>query len=52
MIMMLPFLTAFIGIVLAMKGKRASAIGVWVITLVIMLGWMSYHMTDTLNISL
>ena len=52
MIMMLPFLTAFIGIVLAMKGKRSAAIGAWVVTLLIMLIWLQYHMTGTLEISL
>jgi hypothetical protein len=52
MIMMLPFLTALIGIVLAMKGMRTAAIGTWAVTLVIMCAWMSYHMTDALNISL
>lgn len=52
MIMMLPFLTAFIGIVLAMKGKRSAAIGTWVVTLIIMIIWLLYHMTGTLQISL
>jgi hypothetical protein len=52
MIMMLPFLTAFIGIVLAMRSKRIAAIGTWVLTLVIMITWLLYHMTGTLQVSL
>lgn len=52
MIMMLPFLTSFIGIVLAMKGKRSAAIGIWAVTFVIMIIWMLFHMTSKLNISL
>jgi hypothetical protein len=52
MIMMLPFLTAFIGIVLGMKGKRSAAIGVWVVTLVIMILWLLSQMNGTLQISL
>jgi len=52
MIMMLPFLTTLVAIVLSMRGLRQEAIGVWVISFVIFLVWMKYHMTDTLNISL
>jgi hypothetical protein len=52
MIMMLPFLTTLVAIVLSMRGARQQAIGVWVISFIIFLVWMKYHMTDTLNISL
>lgn len=52
MIMMLPFLTAFLGIVLAMSGYRSATLGTWAATLVIMIAWMAYHMTSTLNVSL
>ena len=52
MIMMLPFLTTLIAIVLSMRGMRQQAIGVWVISFIIFLVWMKYHMTDTLDISL
>jgi hypothetical protein len=52
MIMMLPFFTTLIAIGLGMRGLRQQAIGVWVISFVIFLVWMKFHMTDTLNISL
>jgi hypothetical protein len=52
MIMMLPFLTTLIAIALSMRGMRQQAIGVWVISFIIFLVWMKYHMTDTLDISL
>ena len=52
MIMMLPFLTTLIAIACSMRGLRKQAIGVWVISFIIYLVWMKYHMTDKLNISL
>jgi hypothetical protein len=52
MIMMLPFLTTLIAIVLSMRGLRQQAIVTWVVSLIIFLAWMKYHMTDALNISL
>jgi len=52
MIMMLPFFTTLIAIGLGMRGLRPQAIGVWVISFVIFLVWMKFHMIDTLNISL
>ena len=52
MIMMLPFFTILIAIALSMRGLRQQAIGVWVISFIIFLVWMKFHMTDTLNISL
>ena len=52
MIMMLPFFTTLIASGLGMRGLRQQAIGVWVISFVIFLVWMKFHMTDTLNISL
>ena len=52
MIMMLPFLTTLIAIALSMRGLRPQAIGTWVISFIIFLVWMKFHMTDALNISL
>ncbi|WP_290194810.1 DUF5993 family protein [Zwartia vadi] len=52
MIMMLPFLTALIAIVLAMRGARMPAMIGWGVTFIIFLAWLNYHMTDKLNISL
>lgn len=52
MIMMLPFLTTLIAIGLTMRGRRMPAIIAWVVSFIIFLAWLQYHMTDTLNISL
>ncbi len=52
MIMMLPFLTAVASVWFSIRGQRTAAIGAWVVTFIIFLAWMKYHMTDTLNISL
>lgn len=52
MVMALPFFTALVGIILAMRGMRMAAIGVWGSTLVIMVIWMVYHMNGSLNVSL
>jgi hypothetical protein len=52
MIMMLPFLTALIATWFGMRGQRSASIAGWVVTFVIYLAWMKYHMTDKLNISL
>lgn len=52
MIMMLPFLTTLIAIAFSMWGRRQQAIVTWVISFIIFLVWMKFHMTDTLNISL
>ncbi len=52
MIMMLPFFTAVVSIWLSIRGKRSAAIGAWVVTFIIFLAWMKYHMTDVLDISL
>lgn len=52
MIMMLPFLTALIAIGLTMGGRRMPSIIAWILTFIIFLAWLQYHMTDKLNISL
>ncbi len=52
MIMILPFFTALIAVVLAWRGQRGLAIGGWLLTLIIFVAWMKFHMTDPLNISL
>jgi hypothetical protein len=52
MIMMLPFLTTLIAIALSIRGMRQEAIATWIVSFIIFLVWMKYHMTDTLNISL
>lgn len=52
MIMMLPFLTALVATWLGMRGQRTASISGWVVTFVIYLWWLKYHMTSNLNISL
>ena len=52
MIMMLPFLTTLLAIILSMRGQRTTAIVAWVLSFIIFLAWLHYHMTDKLNISL
>lgn len=52
MIMMLPFFTAMLAIFFGIRGQRSVAIKAWVVTFVIYLGWLQYHITDKLNISL
>jgi uncharacterized membrane protein len=51
MIMMLPFLTALVVIVLTMRGARIPAIIGWSATFIIFLVWLQFHMTDKLNLS-
>ena len=50
--MLRSLFTTLVAIVLSMRGMRQQAIGVWVISFIIFLVWMKYHMTDTLDISL
>jgi hypothetical protein len=52
MYMFLPFLTAFIGLVLVWFEKRLAGLIVLAITVAILLVWFRVHATDHLNISL
>jgi hypothetical protein len=52
MYMFLPFLTAFIGLVLVWFEKRLAGLIFLVITLGILLIWFRVHATSPLNISL
>lgn len=52
MIMFLPFLTAAIAVWFGLRGSRAGTIAMWVVTFVIYLAWLKYHITDQLAISL
>jgi hypothetical protein len=52
MYMFLPFLTAFIGLVLVWFEKRLAGLVVLAITVGILLVWFRIHATDHLNISL
>jgi hypothetical protein len=50
--MFLPFLTAFIGLVLVWFEKRLAGLIVLALTVGILLVWFQFHATDHLNISL
>lgn len=52
MIIMPSILFTVFGIWMAMRGSRTIAIVAWILATLAMLGAMSYHMDDTLNISL
>jgi len=52
MYMFLPFLTAFIGLVLVWFEKRVAGLVVLAITVAILMFWFRVHATDHLNISL
>jgi hypothetical protein len=52
MYMFLPFLTAFIGLVLVWFGKRLAALIVLAFTVGILIYWFRFHATNHLNISL
>jgi len=52
MYMFLPFLTAFIGLVLIWFEKRLAGLVLMAITTGILVYWFQYHATSHLNISL
>lgn len=46
------FLLATIAMVLAVRGQRVLAIGLFALTLVASAFWLSHHMTNSLNLAL
>jgi cell division protein FtsB len=50
--MFLPFLTAFIGLILIWFEKRRAGMILLAITVGILMLWFRYHATNHLNISL
>jgi len=52
MYMFLPFLTAFLGLILVWFEKRLAALTLLAITVGILVVWFYFHATDHLNISL
>ncbi|NLY26149.1 MAG: hypothetical protein GX049_01140 [Alcaligenaceae bacterium] len=52
MIMMLPFLTALLGVLFALQGYRRTGFVLWLVTLAIFIAWSMAHMTSTLPISI
>lgn len=52
MYMFLPFLTAFIGLILVWFEKRIAGVAVLAITVAILAAWFRFHATSHFNISL
>lgn len=52
MIMMLPFLTGLLGTWFGIRGHRRISVGFWLLTFLIVIAWLNYHMSDSLSISL
>ena len=52
MIIMPTVLLAIIGIWTALRGSRTVALVAWTLAILAMLGAMSYHMDDVLNVDL
>jgi Family of unknown function (DUF5993) len=52
MVMFLPFLTAFVAAILALRGKPRGAAGWSLATIAISLAWLFYHATSKLDIVL
>ncbi|MFZ4379688.1 MAG: DUF5993 family protein [Polynucleobacter sp.] len=52
MYMFLPFLTAFIGLILVWFEKRLAGLAMLAITVAILMVWFHFHANSHLNISL
>jgi hypothetical protein len=52
MVMILPFVIGLLAALLAMRGQRFGAILAWVALIIVLLVWLQYHASDTLNVSL
>lgn len=52
MIMMLPFLLAAVAAGLAIMGRRSAGLWLWLLTFIVFLAWLNYHITDALPVSL
>jgi hypothetical protein len=50
--MFLPFLTAFIGLILVWFQKRLAGLSFLALTVFILMAWFQFHATSHLNISL
>ena len=50
--MALPFLTAFLALLTAWRGWRGATMGLWALTVVVMLVLVKLHFTDALDIDL
>ena len=52
MVMILPFVIGLLAALLAMGGQRFGAILAWLALIIVLLAWLQYHASDTLNVSL
>ena len=52
MVMVLPFILAFLAAVLAWYGRARAALLIGLATVAIQVWWLSYHATDSLRIAL
>lgn len=52
MVMVLPFVLGFLAAALALARRRNAALGVGLVTVAVQVGWLFYHATDKLAISL
>jgi len=52
MYMFLPFLTAFIGLILVWFEKRLAGLSVLAVTVAVLIVWFRFHANSHLNISL
>ncbi len=52
MVMILPFVVGLLAAFLALRGQRFGAILAWAALVIVLLAWLQYHASDTLNVSL
>jgi Na+-transporting NADH:ubiquinone oxidoreductase subunit NqrE len=52
MVMVLPFLLGLIAAFLAVGGRRNTALGLGLVTVLVQVWWLIYHATDKLAVSL
>ncbi|WP_353426848.1 DUF5993 family protein [Polynucleobacter sp. MWH-UH19D] len=50
--MFLPFLTAFVGLILVWFEKRLAGLSVLAVTVAVLIVWFRFHANSHLNISL
>jgi hypothetical protein len=52
MVMILPFLIGLLAALFALRGQRMGAVLAWAALVIVLLAWLQYHASDTLNVSL
>ena len=48
----LPFLLVAVAMIVAVRGRRGIAIGLFGVSFVLSAMWLNYHIVDVLNLSL